>query len=118
MLATSIQGGGVSRYTLPPCTNKRRTTNLKTKNNQTCQKIKLYGSPTTKELKRKHSSRLVGGAETGGWGGEDSHQGSRRSWWARWWLAKLAVPHCEQINQEKQPGSETNHSTQGSSAGK
>ena len=30
----------------------------KTKN-ETCQKIKLYGSLTTKELKKKHSSRLV-----------------------------------------------------------
>ena len=32
-------------------------------NNQKWQKIKLYGSLTTKELKTKHSSRLVGGAE-------------------------------------------------------
>ena len=46
-------------------TTKRRTaTNLKTKNNQNSQKIKLYGSLTTKELKKKHSSRLVRGAET------------------------------------------------------
>ena len=53
---------------MPPHTTKRRTTtNLKTKNNQNCQKIKLYGSPTTKELKKKHSSRLVGGAEMGSW---------------------------------------------------
>ena len=48
--------------------NQRRTTaNLKTKCNQNCQKIELYGSPTTKELKRKHLSRLVGGVETGSW---------------------------------------------------
>ena len=33
---------------------------------QNCQKIKLYGSLTTKEL-NKHSSRLVGGAQTGSW---------------------------------------------------
>ena len=53
---------------MPPCTIKRRTTtNLKTKNNQNCQKIELYGSPTTKELKKKLSSRLVGGAEMGSW---------------------------------------------------
>ena len=51
---------------MPPHTNKRRTTtNLKTKNNQNCQKIKLYGSPTIKELKKKHSSRLVGWSGTG-----------------------------------------------------
>ena len=60
------------------CTTKRRiTTNLKTKTNQNGQKIKLYGlpSPTIKELKEKHSSRLVGGVEMGGWGGEDAQQG-------------------------------------------
>ena len=52
-------------------------TNLKTINNQNCQKSKLYGTLTTKELK-KHSSRLVGGAGTGSWGwglcGEDPWQ--------------------------------------------
>ena len=38
---------------MPPHTTKRRTTtHLKTKNNQNCQKIELYGSPTTKELKK------------------------------------------------------------------
>ena len=48
---------------MPPCTTKRRTTtNLKTKNNPNCQKIELC--PTAKELKKKHSSRPVGGVET------------------------------------------------------
>ena len=69
-MMTSGQDGGVGRYTLPPRTTERTTTNLKTKNNQNCQKIKLYGSLTTKELK-KHSSRLVGGVDTGNWGRED-----------------------------------------------
>ena len=47
---------------MPPHMTKRRTTtNLKTKNNQNCQKTELYGSPTTKELKKKHSFRPVGG---------------------------------------------------------
>ena len=50
-------------------------TNLKAKNNQNRQKIKLYGSLVTKELKKKYSSRLVGGAEIGSWSGEDSWQG-------------------------------------------
>ena len=63
---TSGQDGGVGRHTVPPRTTKTRTTtNLKTKNNQNWQKIKLYGSPTTKEMKKKHSSRRVGGVETG-----------------------------------------------------
>ena len=50
-----------------PHTNKRTTTNLKTKNNQNCQKIELYGSLTTKEIKKKHLSRLVGGVKPGSW---------------------------------------------------
>ena len=61
---------------MPPPTTKRRTiTNLKTKNNQNGQKIKLYGSLTTKELKKKLSSRWVGGVEMGSRGGEDKQQG-------------------------------------------
>ena len=60
-------GRGIGRYTVPPRTTKRTTTNLKTKNNQNCQKIEQYGSPITKELKKKHSSGLVGGAEMGSW---------------------------------------------------
>ena len=59
-------------------TNKWTTTNLKRKNNQNCQKITLNGSPTTKELKKNHSSRLIGGVETGSWGGEVTQQGG--SW--------------------------------------
>ena len=63
------QDGSIGRNTSLPCTTKRRkTTNLKTKNNQNCQKIKLHGSPKTKELKKKHSSSLVGGVETGSQG--------------------------------------------------
>ena len=62
----SSQDGGVGRNTVPPRTTKRRTTtNLKTKNNQNCQKIKLYGGQTTKELKKMDSSRQVGRVETG-----------------------------------------------------
>ena len=55
-----------------PHTTKRRITNLKTKNNQNCQKIKLYGNPTAKELKKKHSFRLVGGVKTDNQGREDT----------------------------------------------
>ena len=72
---TSGQDEGVGRHNLPSCTTKRKTTNLKTKNNENCQKIKLYGSLTTKELKKKHSSRPVGGAEAGSPDGEDLQQG-------------------------------------------
>ena len=34
----------------------------------------LSGSPTTKQLKKKHSSRLIGGVETGSRGGEDTRR--------------------------------------------
>ena len=37
--------------------------NYKTTITQNCQKIKLYGHPKIKELKKSHSSRPVGGAE-------------------------------------------------------
>ena len=68
---TSGQDRGIGRYILPPHTTKRRTTNLKTKNSQNCQKIELYESLTTKELKKKYSSRLVGGGvEMESWDGE------------------------------------------------
>ena len=38
---------------LPRTTKRRITTNLKSINNQKFQKIKLHGTPTTKELKKK-----------------------------------------------------------------
>ena len=41
---------------------------------QTDQKIELYGSLTTKDLKKPHSSRQVGGAESQSWGGDDTVQ--------------------------------------------
>ena len=37
----------------PGTTKRRITTNLKSINNQKCQRIKLHGTPTTKELKKK-----------------------------------------------------------------
>ena len=46
--------------------------------------LHLPYSPTTKELKKKHSFRLVGGVET--------QLGQRRPM-ARQWLADLAIPH-------------------------
>ena len=75
--SSSSQDGGIGRYALLPCTTKRRiTTNLKTENNQNCQKIKLHGNLTTKELK-KHSLRLVGKVEIRDRqpSGEDAQQG-------------------------------------------
>ena len=69
------------RHTVPPHTTKRRTTtNLKTKNNQNWQKIELYGSLTTKELKKKLIQTSKRGRD-GQPDGKDSRQGS--SWRTR-----------------------------------
>ena len=56
---SSGQDGGIARNPWLPCTTKSRiTTNLKSINKQKHQKIKLHGTLTTKELKKK-STRLV-----------------------------------------------------------
>ena len=87
---------------MPTCTTKRRTTtNLKTKNNQNCQKIKLFGSPTTKELKEKHSSRPIGGADS---------QPVWRGLAARQQMADQVVPHSH-ADTLGQLGRETDHTT-------
>ena len=62
MLQSSRQDGGIGRNTSLPRTTKRTiTTNLKSINNQKCQKIKLCGTLTTKELKEQstRTTRLV-----------------------------------------------------------
>ena len=94
----------------PPTTKRRTTTYLKTKNDHNCQQMELCGCPTTKELKKKHSCRLIGGAErtcgkvaAGGLGGRGG------GWWSH---------ICVKINREEQCRSQTDHATQGSSTGK
>ena len=56
--------------------------------------MELYGSPTSKELKKKHSSRWVGGAEMGnqveGMCDKPAAGGPGQ---AKQWLAEWAVPH-------------------------
>ena len=106
---TSGQDGGIGRHTLLPHITERGTTNLKRKNNQNCQKIELYGSPTTKELKKKHSSRQVAGAEMGNQDGKYMWQG----------CTNVGQTHiCAWISQEEQLGSKTDHATQSSRVGK
>ena len=73
-------------------------------------KIKLHGSPTTKELKKKHSPMLEGGVVMGSQGRQDSWEGGG-------WQTKQSHT-CVWISQEEQWGSETDHTTQVSSAGK
>ena len=95
---------------------KKDNNNLKTKNNQNWQKIELYGSPITKELKKTHSSRPVREAETCSWvestsgktvaGGPSQEEYCGPGWsrlqlackeqlvdTKRWWLADPAVSH-------------------------
>ena len=80
---------------MPPCTTKRKTTtNLKTKNNQNWQKMELCGSLTTKELKKKHSSRPVGGVEMGSWAKRTlAKLAAGGPWQARKQLVDHTVPH-------------------------
>ena len=72
--------------------------------------MELYGSPTTKELKKKHSPRLVGGAETGSQDREDLQQGSG------WRTRQSHI--CMLINWEEQLGNDIDRATQGSTVGK
>ena len=97
--------------------NQKKNNKFKNKNNQNCQKIELCRSPTTKELKNKHSFTLVGGAETGSWGGADSQQLEYQGGQGSDWQSGQSYI-CVEINWEEKLGSETNHTTQGSSVGK
>ena len=93
--------------------------NLKTKTSQNRQKIEQYGSPTTKELKKKHLSILVGGVEMSSQGRENCGKVvAGGQGWARWQLVEWWSHICVQINQEEQLGCNTDHTTQGSSMGK
>ena len=66
----------------------------------------MYGSPTTKELKKKYSSRLIGGVEMGSRGGEDLGQASDwRTRAGKVAAGKAGSPTYVQINWEEQLGS-------------
>ena len=56
--------------------------------------MELYRSPTTKELKKKHLPRHVGGAETGSWV-ESTHSkvAARGLGWVQQQLVDWVVPH-------------------------
>ena len=71
--------------TLDSLHNQKKDNNkFKTKKTkQNCQKTKLYGSPTTKELKKKHSTKPVEGAEMGSWA-ERTHGKAAAGGQVRW----------------------------------
>ena len=71
--------------------------------------MELYGSLTTKDLEKKHSSRLIGGAEMGSWDKMDAQQGGS--------LQTRCSHICTRINWEEQLGSETDGATHSYSIG-
>ena len=104
---TFSQDRGISRYTVPPCTTKRRTTtNFKTKHSQNIQKIQLYGSLGVKEEIFIQTGKRAGDGQSG-----------QRKCTARQQLVDQVVPHLCEINREEQLGSETDNTTHGSGAG-
>ena len=64
ILPISGEDGVIGKDASPPGTTIAKTTlDYKTNITQKCQKIKLCGTPTTKDLKKSHSSGQVRGAE-------------------------------------------------------
>ena len=83
--------------------------------------MELYGSPTTKEIKKKHSSRPVGGVERNR--GKAVADGPSKvadcgTGQARLQLADLVAPHSRIDTPEEWQGNDTDLATQGSSVGK
>ena len=88
--SSGLDGVACRNASLPHTTKRRITTHLKTMNNQKCQKIKLHGSPTARELK-KQSPRLGRGVD-GRWAAEQrGHEAGRKTAQARqsWLNGKL-----------------------------
>ena len=116
-----FEDGGIGGYAVSPHTTKRRTTtNLKTKNNQNCQKIKLYGKKSdnqgVKEETFIQNSRKGGDGQLGGENSRQGGDGWRTRQGGGWWSRQFHI--CMQTDQEKQMGSKTHCATQGSSVGR
>ena len=83
IVGTSSQDGGIGRYTVLPCTTKRRaTTNLKTKNNQYCREIGKSDNQGVKKETFTHIRRRGGDG-----------QPERRGIVVRRQLVERTVPH-------------------------
>ena len=77
---------------MPPRNNQKKDNNkLKNKKQPKLTENKLYGSLTTKELKKKHSIGRRGGD------GQPCGEDLPAQWWladlARQWISDWAVPH-------------------------
>ena len=76
-------------------------------------KIELVRRSTSQGVKEENSSKLVGGAEMGSWGGEDLCKvAAGGSGWVRQRLAEQAIPHMH-ADKPEQLGSGTDCTTQG-----
>ena len=77
---TSSQDGGLGRYTVPPCKTKRRTTNLKTKNNQNCSENRTVWKSDNQGVKEETFTQTGRRDRDGQLGGEDTWQGGGHIW--------------------------------------
>ena len=77
----------------------------------------MYGSLTTKEIKKKHSSRPVGGAETGSWA-ERTHGRKPLADPARWQIVEWDGKSCNWPVSQQLVDWATDRITQSSSVGK
>ena len=74
---SSGQDGGKGKHALPSYTAREKiTTKLQNKYHPDFQNIKLYGSTTTKDLKKPHSSTWVGRVKT--WRYVEWHRAAQR----------------------------------------
>ena len=94
---------------LLPQPQKKLQLDIETSNTLNHQKIKLYGSPTTKDMKKPHSSRWVSGAETLRREEQQNEQSHIHVWWIKIRRYTLGV---------SDPSPSPDHTAQGSSAKK
>ena len=84
-LWTSGQDGGIGKYTVPPHTTKRRTTNLKTKKQPELPENRIVWKSDNEGVKAETFIQT-------GRRGRDGQLGWKGCT-ARWWLEDWAVPH-------------------------
>ena len=115
---TSSQDGGIGKYTLLPLISKRRTTkNLKTKKHPELPENRTVWKSNNQGVKETFiQTGRRGGEGKPGWRGLTARQRTGEGQGGSWWTGQSLI-HL-QISQEEQLGSDTDHATQVSSAGK
>ena len=118
----SQDGGIVSMPCLLTQLEKKLQLDYKTNITQECQKIELYGSLTTKDLKKPHSSTQIGGVET--WRCTERHREveiceeawrCRVAWRGAEMWNKQSHIHVWWIKIRRNPSPRAEHPAQGSS---